>query len=180
MALPVFELPGTLLSFQLVLGSFVAYEMCIGMYWPLISSLRSKHFPDSVRATTMTMFRMPLNFLVVLTLAYVGKLPESVVFSGCSVELLLAFCGCIYLWAVARSRQQRGGGLTASRSAGKFANLPGRWSESAMERRSPSLEWAPRSLHGWLRTMMAMAAAAVNCVSCTSTKAHTNATFTRT
>ena len=48
-----------------LMTSFFTFEACIGMYFPLIGSLRSKHIPDSRRALIMNLFGIPLNMVVV-------------------------------------------------------------------------------------------------------------------
>jgi hypothetical protein len=68
----------------------------------------STHSPltfSPIRIISQALFRIPLNSLVVLTLAYVGKLQESTVFAGCSVELSVAFVGGVYIWWRARDEE---------------------------------------------------------------------------
>ena len=48
----------------LTLG-FFAFEACVGFYFPLIGTLRSKLVPDSHRSVIMNLFGMPLNLAVV-------------------------------------------------------------------------------------------------------------------
>ena len=63
--------------------SFCLFEINIGIFWPCLATLRSKYIPEDVRATLMNIFRIPLNFLVIIML-----LPEfdlKVVFGGASL-----------------------------------------------------------------------------------------------
>ena len=57
--------------FLIKLLLFIIFEICCGMYWPTMSYLRSKYIPDTIRATVMTIFRVPLNFFIVIVLFYV-------------------------------------------------------------------------------------------------------------
>ena len=53
--------------------SFFVFEICCGLFWPSIGTLRGRVVPDSVRTTIMNLFRVPLNFFVVVTLLYVRR-----------------------------------------------------------------------------------------------------------
>eukprot|EP00937_MAST-01D_sp_MAST-1D-sp2_P003677 g3677.t1 len=77
-------------SFGAALAAFAVYEFCIGMYWPTIGVLRSRHVPQAARATINTLFRVPLNMGVMVALSHVGRQPEWLVFSGCTLVLVLA------------------------------------------------------------------------------------------
>ncbi|KAI9141020.1 hypothetical protein BKA69DRAFT_1076785 [Paraphysoderma sedebokerense] len=57
--------------------SFNAFETTVGLFFPLISSLRTKYVPESVRATVMSLFRVPLNLIVVGMLYKVSYSPAS-------------------------------------------------------------------------------------------------------
>jgi predicted MFS family arabinose efflux permease len=59
-------LSATTSSFPVVLMSFLALEVCVGMFFPVAGSLRSVIFPDTAHATLMTLFRIPLNAIVVV------------------------------------------------------------------------------------------------------------------
>ncbi|ORZ39649.1 molybdate-anion transporter MOT2, partial [Catenaria anguillulae PL171] len=45
--------------------AFCFFELTVGLYFPLIFSLRSKVIPEQVRGTVLSMFRVPLNAIVV-------------------------------------------------------------------------------------------------------------------
>jgi len=68
---------------------FLMFEMCVGVFWPTISSLRSSYIPEDVRSMVMNIFRIPLNFLVVAILA-----PEF------SVDRIFSICSCLLLVTV--------------------------------------------------------------------------------
>lgn len=70
--------------------SFIAFEICCGIYFPTAASLRSLIIPENSRTTIMSMFRMGLNILVVVALKTTSSLSTSTVFTICVVWLLLA------------------------------------------------------------------------------------------
>lgn len=61
----------TLSSF---VAAFFAFELCVGLYFPSIGTLRSKHVPDSHRSVIMNLFGIPLNALVVGCFLSIKKL----------------------------------------------------------------------------------------------------------
>ena len=48
-----------------LIAAFFAFEACVGMYFPLIGTLRSKLLPDAYRGVIMNLFGIPLNLIVV-------------------------------------------------------------------------------------------------------------------
>lgn len=48
-----------------LVGAFFLFELCVGMYFPLIGTLRSKYLPDAYRGVIMNIFGIPLNLIVV-------------------------------------------------------------------------------------------------------------------
>ena len=79
-------------GFESRLSLFVIHEICVGGYRPLMSSLRSAYVPHQYMATILSIFRVPLNIIVVLVLINIETL-ESIVFQICSL-LLLTSCFC--------------------------------------------------------------------------------------
>lgn len=71
--------------------SFFVFEVCCGIFWPALGYLRSQYVPEDVRATTMNIFRVPLNLIVVLVLVNISKLSQFSVFMLCGLCLLPAF-----------------------------------------------------------------------------------------
>jgi len=69
---------------------FFAFEVCVGLFWPSMGFLRSRYVPEEVRATVMNLFRIPLNIIVVVVLANIGKLSEQGVFIACVACLIPA------------------------------------------------------------------------------------------
>merc|ERR1719473_1377348 len=50
------------------LWAFVLFEMCVGIYFPSICTLKSEAVPESHRATIYNLFRAPMNLIVVSVL----------------------------------------------------------------------------------------------------------------
>merc|ERR1719316_51403 len=48
--------------------AFVAFEFCIGVYFPAICTVKSEAVPESHRATIYNLFRAPMNLIVVVVL----------------------------------------------------------------------------------------------------------------
>lgn len=61
MLVPVFKF-----EFWWVLASFLVLEACLGMFNSCGATLRSKYYPDAMQSSIMSVFRMPLNVLVVI------------------------------------------------------------------------------------------------------------------
>ncbi len=52
----------------MVLMGFCVFEICCGVYFPSIGTMRGKFIPEEVRSTIMNIFRIGLNLIVVLVL----------------------------------------------------------------------------------------------------------------
>lgn len=61
MAVPIFQF-----SFWWVYISFLVLEAMVGMFNSCGATLRSRYYPESLQSTIMSVFRLPLNLLVVL------------------------------------------------------------------------------------------------------------------
>merc|ERR1712232_223047 len=48
--------------------SFMVFEACVGLYFPMISTLKGQLVPEAHRSTIYNLFRVPLNAIVVMTL----------------------------------------------------------------------------------------------------------------
>merc|ERR1719171_24670 len=48
--------------------AFVAFEFCVGVYFPSICTIKSQCVPESHRATIYNIFRAPMNAIVVSVL----------------------------------------------------------------------------------------------------------------
>lgn len=61
MVVPIFQF-----SFWWVYISFLVLEAMVGMFNSCGATLRSRYYPESLQSTIMSVFRLPLNLLVVL------------------------------------------------------------------------------------------------------------------
>lgn len=64
-----FFLPAHIREENVVLWCFCIFEVCCGIYYPSMGSLKSKLVDDSMRASVYTILRVPLNAFVVLALS---------------------------------------------------------------------------------------------------------------
>mmetsp|Transcript_106223 Transcript_106223/g.193345 ORF Transcript_106223/g.193345 Transcript_106223/m.193345 type:complete len:489 (-) Transcript_106223:67-1533(-) len=68
--------------------AFLVFEMCVGLYFPMMGTLKGKLVPEESRTAIYNVYRLPLNIIVVLAL--VGKLDIQIAFGFTSVMLLVA------------------------------------------------------------------------------------------
>lgn len=61
-------------AFAPLVAAFLAFEACVGMYFPLVGTLRSKYLPDAYRGVIMNLFGIPLNLIVVGVFLSIAKL----------------------------------------------------------------------------------------------------------
>ena len=57
-----------------LIAAFFAFEACVGVYFPLIGTLRSQFLPDAYRGVIMNLFGVPLNLIVVGVFLSINKL----------------------------------------------------------------------------------------------------------
>jgi len=79
------------------LAAFCAFEGCVGCYFPQIALLRSEHLSDESRGATITLFRVPFNFIVVAVLVYGRALPPQAMLLFASGALAL---GSLAYWSL--------------------------------------------------------------------------------
>ncbi|KAI8974852.1 hypothetical protein BD414DRAFT_467899 [Trametes punicea] len=84
--------------------AFCAFETCVGMYYPVQGMLRGKLLPEEHRATLSSLFRVPLNLFVVVSLLTGVAYARHFVLSACALLLLLT----ALVTAVAFFRRTRG------------------------------------------------------------------------
>jgi hypothetical protein len=75
---------GTNLSFY----GFLLFEMCVGLYFPLISMMKSTIVPEQHRSTLYNIFRVPLNAIVLFVL--LNNFDVETTFTLCVILLLAA------------------------------------------------------------------------------------------
>lgn len=73
--------------------AMIGFEVTCGLYFPAMGCLRGILIPEECRAAVMNLFRVPMNLLVVLILAYVDRFTNRSVFfaaAGLNAIALLA------------------------------------------------------------------------------------------
>ena len=70
-------------SYFVALFAFCAFEFGLGVYWPAMAVLRGELVPNSLRASVTSVFRVPLNVLVVMLLTAAGRASERALLLCC-------------------------------------------------------------------------------------------------
>ena len=78
-------------SYFVALFAFSAFEFGLGVYWPAMAVLRGELVPNSLRATVTSVFRVPLNVLVLMLLTAAGRASERALLLCCASMMLLCF-----------------------------------------------------------------------------------------
>ncbi|KAG3226768.1 hypothetical protein PC129_g2689 [Phytophthora cactorum] len=77
-------------NYQYILGGFLVFEVCVGLLSPCCATLRSKYFPKAELSTTLSLFRLPTNVLVVLGTGGASYFTSDQLYYGCSAVLVVA------------------------------------------------------------------------------------------
>jgi MFS family permease len=72
----------------IIFTGFIVFEICVGIFWPALGTMRGKYVPEATRATVMNFFRVPLNLIVVVIL--LQNLSMTVIFTCCVIFLFIA------------------------------------------------------------------------------------------
>mmetsp|Transcript_35480 Transcript_35480/g.76610 ORF Transcript_35480/g.76610 Transcript_35480/m.76610 type:complete len:609 (+) Transcript_35480:29-1855(+) len=91
--------------YVLVLGMF-SYEACVGMYFPMMGTMRSRYLPTSHRSVIMSIYGVPLSVLVVSVFLYIGRLGATGAFAVATVALVTVVLCMVALQQI-RSREAR-------------------------------------------------------------------------
>lgn len=70
--------------------TFVAmllFEMCVGMYWPIMGTMKGYIVPEDKRAAIYNLYRIPLNFIVLFSLLTDLTPTQSFTLNGCMLAL---------------------------------------------------------------------------------------------
>ncbi|KZT43532.1 DUF791-domain-containing protein [Sistotremastrum suecicum HHB10207 ss-3] len=70
--------------------AFCLFEGCVGMYYPVQGMLRGALIPEDHRATLSSLFRVPLNVFVTVSLLTGVSSARKLVFTGCALVLSLS------------------------------------------------------------------------------------------
>eukprot|EP00882_Tetradesmus_deserticola_P007088 GHRQ01007461.1.p1 GENE.GHRQ01007461.1~~GHRQ01007461.1.p1 ORF type:complete len:443 (+),score=163.37 GHRQ01007461.1:163-1491(+) len=57
---------------KIQLLAFCVFEVCVGIFWPSMMSMRAAYVPEELRATIINIFRIPLNAFVCIVLGNVS------------------------------------------------------------------------------------------------------------
>lgn len=87
-----------------IVTGFLVFELCVGLYFPLIARLRSHYIPEAYRSTIMNLFRVPLNAMVVLVLFRAGQISDQTIYAFCAIWLALAAVATHFLSQLAKGR----------------------------------------------------------------------------
>jgi hypothetical protein len=71
---------------DMILGSFLVVEFCVGLFMPVAGTLRSRYVPDAQQGAILNIFRLPLNAIVVSGTYATDHLDRSLCYklvSGC-------------------------------------------------------------------------------------------------
>jgi len=69
--------------------SLMLFEVCVGLYWPTIITLKAMYIPGEFRSSIYNVFRVPMNAIVLFVL--LSNLEVYTVFFMCAVNLAIAF-----------------------------------------------------------------------------------------
>lgn len=75
---------------NIIMSSFLVFELCVGMFMPVAGTLRSKYVPDALQGGILNIFRLPLNAIVVSGTFATDYLEASLVYKLISVCLLMS------------------------------------------------------------------------------------------
>jgi len=85
----------SVLSFPVIGGSlvmvylgFLVFEVCVGIYWPGMGTMKGMHVPNAQRSAIYNVFRVPLNLIVLFSLQV--EMETSTVFAYITLRLATA------------------------------------------------------------------------------------------
>lgn len=78
---------------------FCLFELCCGIYFPALGTLKAITVPDEMRSTMSNLFRIPLNFMVMIVLLKVDDFEKTTLFFICVGELLIGLILCFFFEA---------------------------------------------------------------------------------
>lgn len=70
---------------------FAVFELCCGVYFPVMSTLKSIYLPERSRASLMNFARIGLNAIIIAVLLFAGALSNAMILFICTV-LLVGAC----------------------------------------------------------------------------------------
>lgn len=85
---------------EVVLASFLLFEVLCGIYFPGMATMRAPYIPEESRSSLLTFFRIPLNVIVVVALY--EDMSISAVFVVCAMLMIVAMVSQQRLLQLAR------------------------------------------------------------------------------
>mmetsp|Transcript_16570 Transcript_16570/g.34317 ORF Transcript_16570/g.34317 Transcript_16570/m.34317 type:complete len:477 (-) Transcript_16570:155-1585(-) len=82
--------------------AFLFFELCVGVYFPMMGTLKGSIVPEGNRSTIYNLYRVPLNLVVVGSL--IAKVSLTMAFS---VTTLLLLCALVAMSSLAASRSKQ-------------------------------------------------------------------------
>jgi len=76
---------------------FLVFETCVGIFWPSMGTMRGKYVAEETRATTMNIFRIPLNMIVVMIL--LQHMSRDTIYQCCAFFLVIAMLAQQWLYS---------------------------------------------------------------------------------
>ncbi|XP_012936569.1 molybdate-anion transporter [Aplysia californica] len=81
---------------------FLVFETCVGIFWPSMGTMRGKYVAEETRATTMNIFRIPLNLIVVFIL--LQHMSRDTIYQCCAFFLMIAMVAQHWLFRLYESQ----------------------------------------------------------------------------
>jgi len=92
-----------------ILGAFLVFEVCVGIFQPCGGVLRSEVIPDELTGSVTNMFRIPLNSLVVIGTLLTDYLQARYVFGIITCWMLLgAGAQVVVIQSLAKPKVENG------------------------------------------------------------------------
>jgi len=103
--------------------AFLVFEACVGIYFPMIGTLKGEIVPEDMRSTIYNIYRLPLNVAVLLPLML--NLSITLTFILTTSILLLAGASSFALMNM-RAYEQESGGATAKQDPQELEMVVGK------------------------------------------------------
>jgi MFS transporter, MFS domain-containing protein family, molybdate-anion transporter len=81
----------------MIFFAFNLFELCCGLYFPSMGSLKSVTIPESTRSTIMNIFRVPLNIVVVVVLLQMDAMSDQTRFGVCASMCFAGVLGSLFI-----------------------------------------------------------------------------------
>ena len=88
-------------SVQIRFVAFLAFEACVGLYFPMMGTLKGEIVPEDMRSTIYNLYRLPLNVVVLMPLLM--NFSISTTFAVTTTMLSVAVAAAYFLKSVPKS-----------------------------------------------------------------------------